>query len=177
MTRTEAFHAILELAGPLGPFQEPAERDLREEAWAASADSDAVEQILDLVVHPPLVGELHGIAPEAFEYEVSRVLTMIGSRAGSSFFARVGPLLAAAPARPTIIEVIGSLGFEEGLSWLGPLIEDRRLTEEEALRLACSLGEIGGAQALTLLDRLEATTPVERGRVLEEIVIARGAAR
>lgn len=173
MTRTEALQAITEFAGPLGPFQEPDERDRREEAWAAGAEADAVEQILDLVIHPPPASELRGIAPEDFEYELSRVLTMIGSRAPSTFLARVSTLLDDTNARRTIIEVIGSLGLEEGLSWLGPLTEDRGLAQEDAIRLACALGEIGGATASTWLDRLQAATPVDRTRVLEEIEVAK----
>jgi hypothetical protein len=177
MTRTETLNAILDFAGPLGPFQEPDDLDRREEAWAASADAPTLEQVLDLVVHPPSRGELGTMAPEVFEFELSRILTMIGSRSPSSFLARVSPLLADTRARPTIIEVIGSLGVEEGLSCLGPLIEDeeRGLAPEDATRLACALGEIGGARSLTLLDRLEATTPAERRRVLDEIAVAREA--
>jgi hypothetical protein len=177
MTRTEALHAILDFAGPLGPFQEPDEQEQREEAWAASADADAVGQILDLIIHPPSERELRRVAPEAFEFEVSRVLTMIGARAPSSFLAVVGPLLNDMHARRTIIEVIGSLELEEGLSWLRPLVEDRGLAEEEAIRLACALGEIGGAAATALLDQLEAATPAERTPVLDEISIAREAVR
>jgi hypothetical protein len=177
MTRTEALHAILDFAGPLGPFLEPDEQDQREEAWAASADADAVGQILDLIIHPPSASELRRVAPEAFEFEVSRVLTMIGARAPSSFLARVGPLLNDTHARPTIIEVIGSLRLEEGLFWLRPLALERGLAEEDALRLACSLGEIGGAAAPALLDQLEAATSAERTLVLEEIDIAREALR
>jgi hypothetical protein len=175
MTRAETLNTILDFAGPLGPFQEQDDLDRREEAWAASADAPTLGQVLDLVVHPPSRGELGTMASEVFEFELSRILTMIGSRSPSSFLARVRPLLADTQARPTIIEVIGSLGVDEGLSCLGPLIEERGLAPEDAARLACALGEIGGARSLTLLDRLEAATPAERRRVLDEISIAREA--
>ena len=175
MTRTEALRAIADFTGPVGPFQDPDERDRREEAWAA--DVGAVEQILDLVIRPPTASELGRLAAEDFEYEISRILTMIGARAPAAFIARVGPLLNDASARRTIIEVIGSLGLEEGLPWLNSLIEDRGLSEDDAVRLACALGEIGGRAARELLDRLEGATHPVRTRVLDEIGIAREAAR
>jgi hypothetical protein len=150
--------------------------DRREEIWAADIGAGAVEQILDLIIRPPLPAELRGITPEDFEYELSRILTMIGARSPTTLLARIGPLLSQTIARGTIIEVIGSLGIEEGLGWLKPLIDDCSLTEDDAIRLACALGEIGGSAASALLNRFEAATGQERTRVLDEIGIAREAA-
>jgi hypothetical protein len=177
MTRTEALRAIVDFAGPLGPFQEPDERDRREEAWVVDAGAGAVDQILELAINPPLANALGAVAPADFEYELSRILTLIGIRAPSAFLAKVGPLIDDTSARRTIIEVIGSLGLQEGLPWLKPLVQDPALAEEDAIRLACALGEIGCAAALVLLDQLEAATPPDRKRVLDEIDIAREAAR
>ena len=169
MTRKEAIALLSEFRGPLGPFQEPADLDLRQEAWASLAGVGEIDAMLDLAVHPPEQSELGQNTPADFEYEISRALSLLGARHPEALLNRAGPLIDDPTARRTIIEVIGAVGVREGLFWLAPLVGSTRLSEEDATRLACAIGEIGGPNAEGLLKRLQAQTPAEHGRVLDEI--------
>jgi hypothetical protein len=177
MVKQDILFRLIGFLGPLGPLEEVSDREQLEEAWAMAADSDAVESLLDLTIHPPQPDELGRVTTAEFETELSHVLGLIGARDPENFIARVGPLLRIPTARPTIIEIIGATGAPEGLAWIAPLVDASDLTDDEATRLACSIGEIGGAGAEALLERLRARTPADRLRTIEEIEIAQGALR
>ncbi|HLY02205.1 MAG TPA: hypothetical protein VKR56_06865 [Candidatus Cybelea sp.] len=175
MTRAEAIAVLSEGLAPLGPFQEPTDPDTRQTAWAASAGEDAIDAMLDLLVHPPPPGAFPHSTKDRFEYEISHVLSLLAPRYPEALLRRAGPLLRHPLARATIIEVLGALGNSAGLDWLAPLVSVDDLSEEEAARLACAIGEIGGSTAAAMLQRLRARTPHNQTRVLDEIEIAMAA--
>lgn len=172
MSRQEVLRVALEFAGPLGPFVELEDRERRELVWAAAADAEKVDALLGLLTQPPSVDELAGIEPIDFRFELSHLLELVGRRDPHALLQRVGPLLGEPNAQAELVEVVGALGLQEGLAWLGPLVE-RSLDEHVALSLACAFGEIGGPLAMELLGRLEASTPRSLVAVHEEIAIAR----
>jgi len=131
-----------------------------------------VDDLVELAIHPPRQSELGRIPPDEFEYALSRVLALIGARDAAGVLQRVGPLIGIPAARPTIIEVIGAIGAQEGLAWIAPLVQAPGLTEEEATRLACAIGEINGPQAHALLELLRMHTPAGHRRAIAEIEIA-----
>ena len=57
MTREEAIAELLKPHQPLGPFQDPADPDERQETWARSAGPDVLDAMLDLAIHPPGAGQ------------------------------------------------------------------------------------------------------------------------
>jgi hypothetical protein len=172
VSRHEALLALARLREPLGPLREPADAEAREHVWADAAGEAAIDALLDLLVQPPNTEELDGIAPAALEYEISRALTLLGTRHPKALRVRAGALIDHPCARPTLIEVLGALGGSAGLALLRPLVRDKSLSEEEAMRLACALGEIGDADAETLLAALRAHPRAANARVRDEIETA-----
>jgi hypothetical protein len=170
--RQGTLDSMLGFLGPLGPFGDAEKRDRRLEIWAKDFGLGVLDDLLDLAVHPPSASSLGRIMPDEFEYTLSRVLSLIGAQDSVAFLQRAAPLIRLSAARPTIIEVIGAIGAQEGLPWLIPLVEASGLSEDEETRLACAIGEIGGPQAGALLERLRARTPPGHRRTLEEIEIA-----
>jgi hypothetical protein len=172
VSRHDALLALARMREPLGPLREPADAEAYEQAWADAAGEAAIDAMLDLLVRPPSAEELDGVAPDAFEYEISRALTLLGTRHPQALRARGGALIDHSGVRPTLIEVIGALGDGAGLALLRPLVRDESLSEEEVLRLACALGEIGEADAETLLVALRAHPRAANPRVRDEIETA-----
>lgn len=86
--------------------------------------------------------------------------------------ATLGPWLGDRNARPILVEAIGAIGADDGLRWLAPLVGDPSLSEDEAIRLACALGEIGGDEGRALLEDLRESTPDAWQAVKAEIDLA-----
>ena len=172
MTREAALAAIAHLEAPLGPLCTPEEAEADEHAWAEAQDEGMLDALLDLAAHPPSPAERGALDPEQFEYGLSRVLTLLGLRRPGGLRARAAALLDRPPARATLIEVIGAMRDPAGASLLAPLADEPDLSEEEAVRLACALGEIGGEAAAASLRRLESHPGSAAPRAAREIEIA-----
>jgi hypothetical protein len=172
MTRQEAIAYLVSTRLPLGPFDSPEEREAQEETWASAAGEAVIDVMLDLAANPPAPEELGHLTPEDLESEVSRVLWLIGRRQPGAMLRRVASMIEHPTARATIIEVVGALGEQQGLELLAPLVERERLTEEEATRLACALGDIGGDESKALLTRLSTQPSTRLERVRHEIDVA-----
>src|SRR5262249_30790576 len=156
-----------------GPFQSLEEQLSRKEEWIATSGRELADALLDVLLHPPDDNELRSATRENFVGELSEVLVLLGKRSPLHFLQTIGPYLANSHARPTIIEVVGALGAPEGLDWLEPLLDDADLTNDELLRLAGAIGEIGGDRARTLLERMRHHSyPGETGVLQHEIDVA-----
>lgn len=175
MVREEVIGKLAQLAGPLGPFETPETRQQEQETWfnhLQIALPELIEHLLDALIHPPEAMEIHPAGHEDFEFELSGLLTLLGQRDPGAMLERIGPLLANKEARPAVIEIIGGLQTEEGIRWLAPFVYATQLTEDELIRLACALGEIGGASAKLLLEQMQQSVPAEMTDVFDEIDIA-----
>jgi len=170
--RQKAIAILKDFAGPLGPFESLDEQIERREVWASTADNQVIDAFLDILVHPPDQNEICPITQDSLEAELSELLVLIGQHNPSDVLEKIAPYLANEQARPTVIEVIGGLRLEAGISWLKPLIENKNLTEDELIRLACALGEIGGKEALDLLQQLRASSSEIMTDLQKEIDIA-----
>ncbi len=171
MTEEQALRALASLGEPLGPLRTPADAEGSDRAWAAAAGSDAIDAFLDLLARPP--SRLAGRSPDSFEYEVSRGLTLLGSIHPQALLDCASERLGDPRLRPTLIEVLGTLPHERSLALLARLAEPGQdLSEEEAVRLACALGEIGGRRARRLLETLRGHPAGSRPRVIAEIEVA-----
>jgi hypothetical protein len=175
MASQNTLAAVLASLAPLGPNEEPDEREKRTALWLAAAGAGVVDDLVELAAHPPPQSALGRVELDRFEFQISKLLALAGSRDPTAFLPRVGPHLAGSAARRTLVEVIGAIGSADGLKWLAPLVETNDLSEDEATRLACAIGEIGGPKGAKLLDRLEARLSPRDERARNEIRIARRA--
>ena len=175
MMRSEIITALVRMLCPLGPGGNPEQREAEEAAWAtrAAADTRTMSELLELARNPPTTAERGRITEEAFQAQLAHVLAVAGAHAPAAALEQLGPLTQDPRARATAIEVIGAIGDPAGLRWLAPSVDAGDLSDEEATWLASSLGDIGSAEALRLLDRLAARTAGERASVHREIQIAR----
>ena len=58
------------------------------------------------------------------------------------------------------------------LPWLAPFVDEPTLTEDELIRLACALGELGGQTAHRLLEKMLSSENINQPAVIQEIEIA-----
>ena len=179
MTREEAIAELLSTHQPLGPFREPTDADERQEAWVRSAGLDVMDAMLELASHPAELGQTGRLSPAEFEFDVARMLSLLGARHPEEFLSRAALLLRDPVARPTLIDALGMMNSRGGMRLLASLIS-ADLTEEEGVRLASALGELrqlGAEETLELLQKLRARTPESRIAVIDEIEIAMQLAR
>ena len=175
MNRAQLIELLADLAGPLGPFLEVHEREQARSAWLAELDAKMLEMLLDILIHPPDPIEYRPATWDQFEMELADAVSAAGKQNPHQLLESIGPLLDLATpreVRPTIISLIGALGLREGVQWLKPIVENQQLTVDENLRLACSLGEIGGADARALLERMKQSPNAANDEVRREIEIA-----
>lgn len=162
---------LTDLAGPLGPFTSPAERERDEQAFLASLTASAVDDLIAIVTDPARGLQLHEAHRESYELLLEEALVAAGRAHPRHLLDRVIPLLRDPVARPPAIDVLGMLALPEGVAPLDALLDGESLSVDELERLACSFGDIGGADAATALHRmlgLSAQSP----RVQREIDIA-----
>lgn len=175
MNRAQLIESLADLAGPLGPFLEVHEREQARSAWLAKVDANILEILIDILVHPPDPKDYKPATWDQFEMELADAISAAGKQNPHQLLESIGPLLDLATpkeVRPMIISLIGALGLQEGLRWLKPIVENQLLTVDENIRLACSLGEIGGADARALLERMKQSPKAGNNDVGREIEIA-----
>ncbi|MFT3771448.1 MAG: hypothetical protein QM820_39035 [Minicystis sp.] len=143
----------------------------------AAADRSLIDAALDVILHPPEHAELTPATREDVEIELRQMIELFAAPDPEPVVEALGPWLKDRRARPILVETIGALGALEGLRWLAPLVGDASLEEDEAVRLACALGEIGGPEAESLLERMSASPQAEWPSVRREIDIALGSIR
>jgi hypothetical protein len=177
MTREEAIAELLKPYQPLAPFQDPDDPDKRQEAWARTAGLDVLDAMIDLAIHSPGAGQTGRLSPEAFEFALARLLALLGAQHKRAFLGRAEQLLGNPTARPTIVDALALMETEESRALLFPLVDAPDLTEEEAIRLADTFGEMGGPAAVRLLEKLLGRTPATWAAALREIGIAMQYAR
>lgn len=172
ITRQQMIAILVDFAGPLGPFESLDERLDRRDQWVTTADNTVIDALLNVLVYPPDESEIYPVTREGFELHLSELLVLLGRHDSSYTLEKIGPYLSNELARPTVIEVIGGLGSQQGISWIKPLLNEENLTEDELVRLACALGEIGGAEAHRLLKQMRASSSTEMKDLHREINIA-----
>lgn len=168
MNRYDTIHMIAKLVGPLGPFG-TLENNLEEiNNWHDSLDLNSIVVLTDILLNPPSETEIRKI-PEYFEGEITDALTAVGKKDVVKFLEKVKPLITLGRIRPVIIDVIGGLRSEYGISFLQLLMEKYNLTDDELIRLSGSLYEIGGLNALELLRKMKVLYSERTLEVLQNI--------
>lgn len=175
MRRADLIALLAEFVGPVGPLGSLDEKFQTRDERIADADFDDVDLLLDILVNPP---DLPPVYAENGKWDSAVVDSLItwGRRDPTRLLVKIGALLTNKAISPAIIKVIGGLRHGEGLHRLTPLVDGAAgLTEDDRIALAGALGEIGGAAASELLDRLD-RTPGLSDNVRNEVNIARRAA-
>ena len=155
MSHDDVLAVLADFAGPLGPLQSPEERDARKQQWMDTVEMSAVNRLLAVLVRSRQPPELERLDKDHVEFELAELLIGVGRRDEDAALARVAPLLDLAQARPVLIDVIGGLRSQASLSLLARVMREPDLSEDETVRLACALGEIGGGRARELLTVLQ----------------------
>lgn len=171
-SRTQLIERLSELAGALGPFTSPAEREREEQRFLAGLDASAVDDLISIVTDPARGLQLHEVHRDTFELLLEEALVAAGREDPRQLFDRVVPLLRAPVTRPLAIDVLGMLALAEGVAPLDALLHSETLSDDEFVRVACSLGDIGGASAAAALHRMLSLPSAHAPSVEREIDIA-----
>lgn len=171
MSRAALLERLLHFAGPLGPFTSAAQHELQRSAWLATLDAAALDDLLSLLADPPRAEQRGPVSAESFELEVQDAIVALASDP-PALLQQLLPLLQLAAARPAAIELIGRLGLPDAVPALRVLLQELPLDNDESLRLACCLGDIGDAAARALLLHLQTVPAAAAADVAAEIRIA-----
>lgn len=175
--RNQIIETLDALAGPLGPQTSLDERLERQDRWVDDGGVDLLDALLEVVASPPSEERLQYASLDDWNTLLVEVTGVLGKRYPEVALQRLLPLLDDDHARPAAVDILGSVGDARAVPRLGQLMQDRRLGEDDLVRLAGALGEIGGDEACQLLAQLrQSVTPAQRD-LRREIDIAVQAAR
>ena len=175
--RNEIIDTLDTLAGPLGPQTSLDERLERQDRWVDEGGVDLLEALLGVVASPPSEEQLQYASLDDWNTLLVEVAGALGKRNPELALQRLLPLLDDDDARAAAVDILGSVGDVRAVPRLGQLMQGRRLGEDDLVRLAGALGEIGGDDACRLLAQLrQAVTPAQP-ELRREIDIAMQTAR
>jgi HEAT repeat protein len=175
--RDEIIQTLDALAAPLGPQTNHDERLARQDSWVDEGGVELLEALLSVVASPPPEEQLQYASIDDWNTLLVEVTGALGKRYPEVALQRLLPLIDHDDARPAAIDILGSVGDARAVPRLGQLMQGRGLSEDDLVRLAGALGEIGGDEACRLLAQLrQSVTPTQRD-LRREIEIAVQAAR
>ena len=153
MTRAENVERVRDLAGPLGPFRSLADQQRLTDGWLDSRGLDAIDDVIELIVHPPTAAELRGTDPEEF----SDVLGELLCRAAQLRPAESVPVLARQLADERVRHfaadaLAATRSVEAQRALLASAMTDPDLAEDPADTVVDAVLEIGGSGIADLLD-------------------------
>jgi HEAT repeat protein len=175
--RNEIIETLDALAGPLGPQTSLDERLERQDRWVDEGGVELLEALLGVVASPPPEEQLQYASLDDWHTLLVEVTGALGKRYPEVALQRLLPLLDDDHGRATAVDILGSVGDARAVPRLGLLMQSGRLGEDDLVRVAGALGEIGGDEACRLLAQLrQAVTPAQQ-ELRREIDIAVQAAR
>lgn len=175
--RTEIIETLDAFAGPLGPQTSLDERLERQDRWVDEGGVELLEALLGVVASPPSQEQLNYASLDDWRTLLVEVAGALGKRYPEVALQRLLPLLDDDDVRAAAVDILGSVGDARAVPRLGQLMQHRSLGEDDLVRLAGALGEIGGDEACRLLRQLrQAVTPAQP-ELRREIDIAVQAAR
>jgi HEAT repeat protein len=173
VNRQDILDILKDMAGPLGPFVsiDGAEDIVKLRTGKYSiVNMGYIETLLDILINPPEEEELEQISKDDFEFELVEMLTFVGRSDVTNFIKRVEKLLYLNQARPIIIDVLGNLRHKNSIVLLEQMLEED-LSEDEKIRLADALSDIGGLRAKEILEKMRLNYSDFSIEVLHEIDI------
>jgi HEAT repeat protein len=172
ISRDDAIATLDRFAGPLGPMTSPEEQLDQQARWVADGSAELLEILVGLVASPPAEDQVRHASLDDWTTVLVEVTGALGRRHRDVAVPRLLPLLDDERARGTAIAILGGVGDARAVAPLGQLIRGRRLGEDDLVRVACALGEIGGAEACQLLGQLQQSVAPDQGELRQEIEIA-----
>lgn len=142
------------ITGPMGPFISIDEHLEAREAWKSSLSLDVIPLLLDGLRLNDQELEKLLVEPEEGKALMVEGLGALGTQHFMAVKEAAIELLSSPTSRIHGIALLGELKSAEGLPELDLLISSN-LPRDEAIQLACSLGEIGGEKAQDLVLKLK----------------------
>jgi HEAT repeat protein len=175
--RDQIIETLDALAAPLGPQTSLDERLERQDRWVDEGGVELLEALLGVVASPPPEEQIQYASLDDLNTLLIEVTGALGKRIPDVALQRLLPLLDDEHARAAVIDILGSVGDARAVGRLGQLMRGQRLGENDLVRVAGALGEIGGDEACRLLAQMrQAVTPMQQ-ELRREIDIAVQAAR
>lgn len=175
--RDQIIETLDALAAPLGPQASLDERLEQQDRWVDEGGVELLEALLGVVASPPQEEQLQYASLDDWNTLLIEVAGALGKRHPDVALRRLLPLLDDDHARAAAIDILGSVGDARAVPRLGQLMQGRRLGEDDLVRLAGALGEIGGDEACRLLVQLRQAAMPAQQELRREIDIAMQAAR
>jgi hypothetical protein len=172
MNLQQVISNLARLAGPVTPFYGMEEMETERSEMIANSSREFEDYLFEILKTPIDSKSLQSASIEDFYLELSDIIVEIGSRDPSRFLERLRLLIDTIYNRTVLIEIIGGLRDHKGVSLLKRLLADATLTSEELVALACSLGMIGGEEAIGILMEMKKKYCSQVENVMQEIEIA-----
>jgi hypothetical protein len=154
--RDEVIEALALFAGPLGPFTTFEERLERQDRWVDQAGPQLLAVLADIIGSPPR--PLPAV-PDDWEVLVVEVAGKVGAAYPDQALVQFLPLLELAEARGIAVDALGGVADARAVPALGELLSRPDLSNDDRVRIAGALGDIGGVEACRLLKEMKAVTP------------------
>lgn len=171
MTRRDHLACLIdELSGPLGPMTSPAERAAEITLFLATVgpgDVEALTEVLFEVARNRDPGDLWADQRELLAQEA---LTSASGEAPLNTLAVMTDALRDLATRGTALDMIGALGLAAGVKSIVAVL-GQQPSEDDLIRAAAALGEIGGEAARAALATVAELMPGSRP-VQEEVLAA-----
>jgi HEAT repeat protein len=172
--RDEVIAALASFAVPLGPLTAFDERLDVLDRWVAQFGPDLLAVLASIIDAPP---EPLPAPPGDWEVLVVAIASQSGSAHRDEALQHVVPLLDRPDARAIAVDILGAVGDRRAVPSMGHLLARHDLTEDERVRVAGALGDIGGEEACRLLREMRAATPATDRELQHEIDTAIRCAR
>jgi HEAT repeat protein len=165
--RDELREDIAELAGPLGPFTAPTERQADTTLFLATVSEADIADLTDLVLEHARTFDDEDLWADQHALLLQEALVAAAGQNSQRVLAAMTAALDDPLTRGAALDVIGALGLSAGIpAVLGVLQTD--LSEDDLVRAAAALGQIGGDHARAGLRAIQKLNPPS-GAVAAEV--------
>jgi hypothetical protein len=169
MNRDEVIEALASFAGPLGPMTTLEERLERQDRWVDQAGPELLAVLASIVELPP---QPLPAPPEDWEVLVVEIASKAGAAHPDAALDQLLPLLQRPGARSIAVDVLGGVADPRAIPALGELLSRPDVRDDDRVRVAGALGDIGGDEACRLLRAMKTDTPLTERELHSEIDIA-----
>lgn len=157
--RTDIVEALADLAGPLGPFTTPAQRRADVTAFLATIGASDVSALAGLLLDAARASDPADPWADQHALLLQEALTVAAEAAGpAAVLDTMTTALGDRVTRGAALDAIGALGVADGVPAILAVLEDTP-SEDDLVRAAAALGEIGGDPAETGLHRIRDHAP------------------
>lgn len=152
---------VTELSGPLGPGTSPADRSAETTLFLATVGRGDCAALTDLLFEAARTGSTQDLWADQRELLLQEALASASAEAPEVTLAVMAGALADPVTRGTALDVIGALGLTIGVPVVLRILAHDP-SEDDLVRAAAALGEIGGRAARDALNVVAAHRPDSR---------------